>query len=413
MSDHRSGSRADDAPTPTGPVHPRDPRRLVRVHVGPGRSQPRHRRRWAMRRAGRLGAAQHRRDRRAAGTSMDTCRQGDADPARRRHRHGGGERGLQALTSPTLPARTSFFVSRLKNADMLVEIEAVIVVVRLSTLRSAVRNGPCRRGAARSRREVAMRVLRDGGTPVDAAIAGSAVQCVVEMPWCGFGGDAFALVRDCRRRHCTRSTAAAAPPRTSLDALAPARAGAAVRPVSIGRAGDRRRVVRAARPLRQDADDRDLLGPGASPRRRRRRRSTSGCRRARQRPDARRRRPAGPSSPDATWPTVSVPPARPRRDARRDRRRGPRVVLRGRDRRADRRSRGRARRRARRRRPGRPSRRVGRPTVGAVPRRHGLHATRPCRWASCCSSRCGCCERARPGGLPATPSTRHRRAGAD
>ena len=41
----------------------------------------------------------------------------------------------------------------------------------------------------------AMQVLRDGGNAVDAAIAGSAVQCVTEMPWCGVAGDAFALIR--------------------------------------------------------------------------------------------------------------------------------------------------------------------------------------------------------------------------
>jgi gamma-glutamyltranspeptidase/glutathione hydrolase len=41
----------------------------------------------------------------------------------------------------------------------------------------------------------AMRVLQQGGNAIDAAIAGSAVQCVVEMPWCGLGGDLFALVR--------------------------------------------------------------------------------------------------------------------------------------------------------------------------------------------------------------------------
>jgi gamma-glutamyltranspeptidase/glutathione hydrolase len=43
--------------------------------------------------------------------------------------------------------------------------------------------------------DVASAVLADGGGAVDAAIAGSAAQCVVEMPWCGLGGDAFVLVR--------------------------------------------------------------------------------------------------------------------------------------------------------------------------------------------------------------------------
>ena len=39
-------------------------------------------------------------------------------------------------------------------------------------------------------------MLSDGGSSVDAVIAGSAVQCVVEMPWCGLGGDAFAMIRE-------------------------------------------------------------------------------------------------------------------------------------------------------------------------------------------------------------------------
>ena len=40
----------------------------------------------------------------------------------------------------------------------------------------------------------ALHTLQSGGNAIEAAIAASAVQCVVELPWCGLGGDAFMLV---------------------------------------------------------------------------------------------------------------------------------------------------------------------------------------------------------------------------
>ena len=43
---------------------------------------------------------------------------------------------------------------------------------------------------------VGLRVLQDGGTAFDAALAVAAVECVTIVPMCGLGGDSFILAYD-------------------------------------------------------------------------------------------------------------------------------------------------------------------------------------------------------------------------
>ena len=80
---------------------------------------------------------------------------------------------------------------------------------------------------------VALSILRDGGNAVDAAIAGSAVQCVTELPWCGVAGDAFALVRQPDGATVAFNGSGAAP-QGVLDALGPAAKVPRFGPLSVG-----------------------------------------------------------------------------------------------------------------------------------------------------------------------------------
>lgn len=118
---------SDDAPTPTGPFHHAIRHgSLVFTSGQAGRNRDTgtmgdvgEQVDWALRNIGAILAA--------AGSSMDKVLKvtlilrddvtdmAPVNDAYKRH-------------FSTLPARTSFFVSRLKNPDMLVEIEAVAVV---------------------------------------------------------------------------------------------------------------------------------------------------------------------------------------------------------------------------------------------------------------------------------------------
>ena len=98
---------------------------------------------------------------------------------------------------------------------------------------------------------------------MDAAIAASAVQCVRELPWCGLGGDGFALVSRRRRagrgpqRRWRRASGSLA------TASIPRRHPAPLRPAFDLHTGPGRRLVAVVAALRDCCPFASLIEPAA------------------------------------------------------------------------------------------------------------------------------------------------------
>ncbi len=73
---------------------------------------------------------------------------------------------------------------------------------------------------SREAANVGSAVLASGGNAVDAVIAAAAVQCIRELPWCGLGGDGFALISS-PDGHITTLNGAGAVPRALRNARIP------------------------------------------------------------------------------------------------------------------------------------------------------------------------------------------------
>lgn len=67
--------------------------------------------------------------------------------------------------------------------------------------------------------QIALNVLKDGGNAVDAAIAATAVLCVVEHPMTGIGGDCFALVSKPGQKPIALNASGRAPAALTADYL--------------------------------------------------------------------------------------------------------------------------------------------------------------------------------------------------
>ena len=121
--------------------------------------------------------------------------------------------------------------------------------------------------------QVAIDILKKGGTAVDAAIAADATLGLMEPTGSGVGGDLFAIIWDPKTKKLYGLNASGRAPMGQTAAAADRRqqepAGTAGARLAVGDDSRRgRRLVRAPRPLRQAADERH---PGARRRLRRRR----------------------------------------------------------------------------------------------------------------------------------------------
>ena len=118
---------------------------------------------------------------------------------------------------------------------------------------------------------VGLRVLQDGGTAFDAALAVAAVECVTIVPMCGLGGDSFILAYDANSDTVTNinSSGAAA---AGAEAEYYRQQGLALMPIARPPLGFRPRrsgCLGGAAPDIRHADLRRTAGPGHQIRRER------------------------------------------------------------------------------------------------------------------------------------------------